>query len=88
MPGAARPQAVTSIAVPAMARALATRPKLILADEPTGNLDNKTGEKAKELLFSEIKLSNASAIIVTHNETLAKTAERVIHMIDGLFVEA
>ena len=67
----------------AIARSLINEPKLLLADEPTGNLDFKTGHKIF-LIFKElIKKNGLTAIIVTHNEELAKLADNVFHLSDG-----
>ncbi|MDB5726993.1 MAG: transporter ATP-binding protein [Noviherbaspirillum sp.] len=62
----------------AIARALAHRPKLVLADEPTGNLDPDTAHDVLMLLRSEIKANGASGIIVTHSHAAAATADRVL----------
>lgn len=62
----------------AIARALIHRPKLILADEPTGNIDPDTAQEILQLIRSEIKSNDASAIIVTHSRMAAATADRVL----------
>lgn len=62
----------------AIARALAHRPRLLLADEPTGNLDPDTALQILELLHTEIRRNNATAIIVTHSEIAARTADRAV----------
>ena len=62
----------------AIARALAHRPRLLLADEPTGNLDPDTAHDVLRLLRSEIKASGASAIMVTHSHAAAASADRVL----------
>ena len=62
----------------AIARALAHQPQLILADEPTGNLDPDTAHEVLALLRNEIKANNATAIIVTHSPAAAATADRVL----------
>ncbi len=67
----------------AIARALVTEPSIILADEPTGNLDTKTGEEIM-LLFNEIYEQGNTIILVTHEEYIAKHAERIIRLRDGL----
>ena len=67
----------------ALARALAPRPKLILADEPTGNLDTKTGSHVVELLFDMQKRRGATLVLVTHDAKLAALCERTVHMADG-----
>lgn len=70
----------------AMARALVTRPKLMMADEPTGNLDRKTALTIYELLSELRKEFNMAMLIVTHDEQLAKAADRILHMQDGVWV--
>ena len=70
----------------ALARALVTRPQLLLADEPTGNLDRNTAVGIFELLADLRKELNMAMLIVTHDEQLAKQADRVLHMQDGLWV--
>jgi putative ABC transport system ATP-binding protein len=62
----------------AIARALAHRPRLLLADEPTGNLDPDTALQILELLRAEIRRNNTTAIIVTHSEIAAHTADRAV----------
>lgn len=71
----------------AIARALANKPKLILADEPTGNLDTETGEKVMELLVSGVKKFRQTLLVITHNKDIAKKADRVIHIKDGQLYE-
>jgi putative ABC transport system ATP-binding protein len=67
----------------AIARALSRQPKLLLADEPTGNLDGKTGRQVIELLFGLQRRREATLILVTHDERLAGACQRTIHMADG-----
>ncbi len=67
----------------AVARALVTKPSIILADEPTGNLDSRTGEEIMTL-FNEIHSRGNTIILVTHEEYIAKHAERIIRLRDGL----
>lgn len=67
----------------AIARALLNSPQLILADEPTGALDTKTGEQVLELLAEIRHQSNTTMIMVTHNRDVALQADRVIELIDG-----
>jgi putative ABC transport system ATP-binding protein len=62
----------------AIARALVHRPRLLLADEPTGNLDPETADQVLALLRSQIKQSNAAGILVTHSHHAAQTADRVL----------
>jgi putative ABC transport system ATP-binding protein len=71
----------------ALARALVTRPRLLLADEPTGNLDGKTGRQIVELLFSMQARRDTTLVLVTHDERLAERCERVIRMDDGRIVD-
>lgn len=71
----------------ALARALVTRPKLMMADEPTGNLDRKTAVKIFELLSELRREFNMAMLIVTHDEYLAQAADAVLHMQDGLWVD-
>jgi putative ABC transport system ATP-binding protein len=66
----------------AVARALVTEPRLILADEPTGNLDSATGETIAELLLG-CQREGRTVVIVTHNEALAARAQRVVRLRDG-----
>lgn len=66
----------------AIARALATNPSLILADEPTGNLDKKTGKEIMALL-SDLHKKGNTVVLITHDPVVAKMAERVIHIEDG-----
>jgi putative ABC transport system ATP-binding protein len=67
----------------AIARALSTRPRLILADEPTGNLDGETGRQIIDLLFSLQRRSNATLVLVTHDEALSRQCQRTVRMGDG-----
>jgi len=67
----------------AIARALSRRPRLILADEPTGNLDRKTGGNVIDLLFGLQRRREATLILVTHDEKLAGACDRIIRMADG-----
>ncbi len=70
----------------AVARALVGRPLILLADEPTGNLDSKNGEAVMELL-RELHQDGATVCMVTHDTRYAKHAERAIHLFDGRIVE-
>jgi lipoprotein-releasing system ATP-binding protein len=67
----------------AIARALVARPRLLLADEPTGDLDSKTSESIHSLLKEVHRSQNLTSVIVTHNERLASVCDRVLHLEDG-----
>ena len=67
----------------AIARALSAKPSIILADEPTGNLDTKTTEEVMDLLKTSIRKYNQTLIMITHNENIAKKADRIITIVDG-----
>ncbi len=67
----------------ALARALSPNPQILLADEPTGNLDTKNGRQVTDLLFGLQKRRQATLVLVTHDDRLAKDCERVIRMADG-----
>lgn len=67
-----------------LARSLVARPQLILADEPTGNLDAATGESVMDLLFSLSEQNNAGLVLITHDQDLADRCARQIKMMDGL----
>ncbi|MGE5850726.1 MAG: ABC transporter ATP-binding protein [Candidatus Methylomirabilota bacterium] len=71
----------------ALARALVGEPTVLLADEPTGNLDSKTGEEVFELLRQINRERHLTSLIVTHNEVLAGRTDRVLRMLDGRMVE-
>jgi len=71
----------------AIARALAPRPRIILADEPTGNLDSSTGEEVLSLLLSSARRSGCAIVMVTHDPGAAARADRTLHLRDGLIVE-
>jgi lipoprotein-releasing system ATP-binding protein len=67
----------------ALARALVNRPRLLLADEPTGDLDSKTSESIHNLLKEITQSQKLTSVIVTHNEKLAAICDRVLHLEDG-----
>jgi putative ABC transport system ATP-binding protein len=72
----------------AMARALAPRPSLILADEPTGNLDLATGAQVMDLLFTLKDKTAATLLLITHDRSLAKRCDRIVNVADGRIVGA
>ncbi|MBM3383326.1 MAG: ABC transporter ATP-binding protein [Betaproteobacteria bacterium] len=67
----------------ALARALVSRPKIILADEPTGNLDSKSGEAVLDLLFEQQRERRFTLLLVTHDESAARRAQRTVRLRDG-----
>jgi len=71
----------------ALARALMNEPELVLADEPTGNLDSVTGEAILKCLFAMTQERRHTLILVTHNDEVAHRCDRVIHMKDGCVVD-
>lgn len=71
----------------AIARALANDPQIILADEPTGNLDSKSGKEIMEILQKLNKERKVTLIIVTHDSSIAKHAQRIISLKDGMIVK-
>ncbi|MGV9264874.1 ABC transporter ATP-binding protein [Kitasatospora sp. NPDC003701] len=71
----------------AIARALANRPDLIIADEPTGQLDSETGRSIMELLRAVVRSEGVTALVATHDPTLMELADRVIELRDGHIVE-
>ena len=72
----------------AIARALASKPAIILADEPTGNLDTKTGLDVLGLLKTTCHKYNQTLIMITHNQDIAQTSDRIIRIEDGRIVRA
>ncbi len=71
----------------AIARALATKPAIILADEPTGNLDTKTSQDVLGLIKATSSKFNQTVVMITHNEEIAQLADRTIRIEDGKIVE-
>ena len=71
----------------AIARALVTQPSLILADEPTGNLDSKTSREIMDI-FHELHRQGNTIVLITHDNDVARQAERAIHILDGKITEA
>lgn len=71
----------------AIARALSTKPSIILADEPTGNLDSKNGEEVIRLIRNSAKTFHQTVAIVTHDSSVADVADRIIHIRDGRVVQ-
>ena len=70
----------------AVARAFVGRPKLPLADEPTGNLDGATGKQVMDLLFDLARAERATLILITHDMALAERCDRILRIADGLVV--
>ena len=70
----------------AIARALINKPKIILADEPTGNLDSTNSESMMDLLFNYTKKSKTSLVMVTHDNSIAERCDRIIEIKDGQIV--
>lgn len=67
----------------AVARALASNPEIVFADEPTGNLDRASGHMVADMLFAIAKTRNATLVVVTHDMEIAKRADRIVEMDDG-----
>lgn len=72
----------------AVARAFAPKPRLVLADEPTGNLDAATGKTVMEMMFGMTRANNATLVLVTHDATLADKCDRTLHIKDGQIQDA
>ena len=87
------PELVSSTAIPAavsclriwsaVARAIVTRPAVVLADEPTGNLDSRSEADVLDLL-AEVHAQGATIVMVTHSREVAERGTRIVHMLDGL----
>ena len=71
----------------AIARAIAPRPRILLADEPTGNLDSGTSERVISTLFEATKAAGAALVLVTHDAALAEQCGRVLTIEDGRIVQ-
>jgi putative ABC transport system ATP-binding protein len=71
----------------AIARALVVKPHILLADEPSGNLDTHTGDKVMDVFFEVVKKHNITTILVTHSESLAKRCERTLRLEEGKLKE-
>lgn len=67
----------------AIARALVVKPKILLADEPSGNLDTQTGDKVMDVFFDIVRKHKITTILVTHSEVLAKKCERILRLEEG-----
>ena len=68
----------------AVARALANKPQLVLADEPTGNLDEVTADKVLDQFLQLVRGTGSAALIATHNERLAQRMDRVVRLHEGV----
>ncbi|MDP3740249.1 MAG: ABC transporter ATP-binding protein [Hyphomonadaceae bacterium] len=71
----------------AVARALASNPAIVFADEPTGNLDRASGNMVADMLFAIARERNATLVVVTHDAEIAKRADRIVEMSDGKIVK-
>jgi putative ABC transport system ATP-binding protein len=72
----------------AIARALAMRPKVVFADEPTGSLDSRNGELVLDMLLNAARERRTAILLVTHSDSVAETADRVVTLRDGLITRA
>ncbi|MEI7743983.1 MAG: ATP-binding cassette domain-containing protein, partial [Chloroflexota bacterium] len=70
----------------AIARALANRPRLLLADEPTGQLDSETGRRIMLLIRSVVRAEGVTAVVATHDPIMLEVADRVVELLDGRLV--
>jgi putative ABC transport system ATP-binding protein len=70
----------------AVARAFVSRPNLLLADEPTGNLDGATGRQVMDLLFDLARADGTTLVLITHDMALAERCDRILRIADGLVV--
>lgn len=71
----------------AIARALSNKPAIIFADEPTGNLDSKTTQEVMDLLSDTVKEFKRTLVMITHNQEIAETADRIITISDGKIIK-
>lgn len=71
----------------ALARAFAPEPKLLLADEPTGNLDQETGARVVEQLFALQRAHDTTLLLITHDPLLARRCSRIVRIGDGLILD-
>lgn len=72
----------------AVARAMVTRPKVLLADEPTGNLDSQTAQSVTELMLDVVKEKESTLILITHDRQLAeRCCDRIVHLLDGRLLD-
>ncbi len=70
----------------AIARALFQEPRVLLADEPTGNLDSESSRHIMELFFNLNKVDGMTCVLVTHDEEMARTTDRIVRIVDGVIV--
>jgi putative ABC transport system ATP-binding protein len=71
----------------AIARAVVKKPSIILADEPTGNLDNKTGKQILDLLHDQCRSNEATLIMASHSPLVGEYADRILRIVDGIIIE-
>lgn len=72
----------------AIARAFVTNPNLLIADEPSGNLDEETGDKVMDILFKQVEENKMTMVLVTHNQTLAAKCKKVLRLDKGILVNS